>query len=166
MKKKMLSISIFLCSVFILLAQEPIVTAKVNLDSVLLGNKISVRFVIENVPNAELEAPDFVGFNLAGGPNYASSMSMINGDVTQSVTYTYWLEPKDVGQIWIPSAQVKIGDKIIESEPIEINVYHNPDGIIQKPSRERRMDSWFSWPEREVIPKKKDGKKKRKVYRI
>ena len=161
MKKRLLIFGFVLCSVFILLGQEPIFRAKVNLDSVLLGNHLEVSFIVENVANARVEAPSFEGFSIVGGPNYASSMSMINGDVTQSVIHTYWLEPKDVGQYYIGSAQVNAGDTVLETSPIEINVYHNPDGVVQKPQKDRAGESFFQWSDPTPLPKKKPKKRGR-----
>jgi BatD DUF11 like domain len=169
MKKSILSITLVCCSVYILLGQQPIFTATVNLDSVLLGNYIEVTFQVENVANAKIEAPNFDGFNVVSGPNFSSSMQVINGDVTQKVSQSYWLEPKDVGQYFIPPAQVKNGEEWLQTEAIEINVFHNPDGIVQEaPKRNReREDFWFQWPERQApAPPQEKPKKKRKTYRI
>jgi BatD DUF11 like domain len=168
-QKKLLSITLAFCSVYILLGQKPIFTATVNLDSVLLGNYIEVTFQVENVANAKIETPNFEGFNLVGGPNFSSSMQVINGDVTQKVSQSYWLEPQDVGQYFIPPAQVKNGEEWLQTEAIEINVYHNPDGIVQEaPKRKKeREDFGFQWPERQApkLPQDKP-KKRRKTYRM
>ena len=155
----------FICGLMISLAgQAPAFTVKVDLDSVLLGNYVEVTFTVEQVPNARIEAPSFEGFRVVSGPNYASSMQMINGEVTQSVSTSYWLEPKDVGQYFVGVAQVDTGDEMLETTPVEINVFHNPDGVEQRPLKERSSDGWFDWSPPQ--PKKAKPKKKRKVYRI
>ncbi len=166
MKKSMLTTAGILCFIFSLFAQEPTISTTVDLDSVLLGNHLTLSITVENAANAQVDPPVFEGFRLLGGPNYASSMSMINGAVTQSVTYSYLLEPKDVGQFYINSVQIKVGDSVLESDPIEINVYHNPDGIIQQPQKQNRMDRWLPWSSPMPSPTPQKPKKKRKRYRL
>ncbi|MFK7806799.1 MAG: BatD family protein [Saprospiraceae bacterium] len=168
MKKELLTIALVICSIFMLSGQEAKFTAKVNMDSVLLGNAIEVTFKVENLSNAKIEAPAFEGFNVVSGPSYSTSMQVINGDMTQSASNTYWLEPKDVGQFYIMPAQVESGNTLLETQPIEINVYHNPDGIVQTPKKEKIADDfWFQWPDRSAKPEpKKKTKKKRKTYRL
>ncbi len=167
MKKGLLTMTLVLCSAFILLGQDAVFSAKVNMDSVLIGNYIEVTFKVENVSNAKIEAPNFRGFKVVGGPNYSSSMQVINGDMTQSVSNTYWLEPTEVGQYFIEPASVSNGEELLETPPIEINVYHNPDNIVQNAPQQQQDDFWFSWPDRKATPKKKKKvKKKRKTYRL
>lgn len=150
--------------------QEPVFTAEVSLDSVLLGNRLELTFKLENTQNGEIVPPDFEGFNLLGGPNYSSMMSMVNGTVTQSKSYTYILEPKDIGNYFIPPVSVTVDDKVLETAPIEIIVLPNPDGIIQQPQqREREMNSWFFDYEPPIFQERKPKskpKRKRKIYRI
>ena len=165
MKKALLTTTLTLCSVFILLGQSPAFTAEVSIDSVLMGNYIEVTFKVENVANARIVPPDFSDFKVVGGPNVSSSMQVINGDVTQSVANTFWLEPKDVGQFYIGSAQVEHEGALLETAPIEINVYHNPDGVVQTPKQKKSDDFWMEWPDRNMEPKPK-VKKKRKTYRL
>jgi len=168
MKKRTFIFVLVCCSVFTLLGQEAKFTAKVNMDSVLLGNYIEITFKVENVASAKIEVPNFDGFKVVSGPSYSSSMQVINGDMTQSISNTYWLEPTEVGQYFIEPAQVKNGEEVLETAPIEINIYHNPDGIVQEvPQQQSQSDFWFSWPERRADPKpKKKVKKKRKTYRL
>jgi len=147
MKKRLSIIALIFCSSFILFGQKATLTAKVSMDSVLLGNHIEVTFQVENVSNAKIQTPDFQDFHVVGGPSYSSSMQVINGDMTQSVSNTYLLEPKDVGQFYIGPAQVDSGEELLETAPIEINVYHNPDGVVQTPPQKKRDDFWFQWPD-------------------
>ncbi len=153
-------------------AQDVKFTASVSSDSVLFGNHIRVTFSIENGNAKNFEAPNFQGFNIVGGPNQSSSMSMVNGLTTQSMSYSYFIEPTEEGQFFIEPAIVEIDGNIFETEPIEIKVVPNPEGIIQHPEQRRSrsfnsFDSFFdrSFPPREEQQKKKP-KKKRKIYKI
>lgn len=166
---------------------------RISNDSILMGNYFEVAFTIENASIKKFEAPDFEGFNIISGPNQSSSMVMNNGTVAQSLTYSYYLEPLDIGNYYIQPAFVDTGEDIIESAPLEVIVLDNPDGIIQGPQQRNRKDlfnseiffggadffgdfdifqdffeqrkSPFSQPIPKEQPKSK-SKKKRKVYKL
>ncbi len=168
---------------------EPEFLVEVSKTSVLLGNYIEVVFTLKNASGNNFEAPTFKGFDIVGGPNQSSSFSMMNGVTTQSMSYSYYLQPKDIGNLFLEPAFINADGKTLETQPIEIIVLENPDGIIEKPKRnDSRMelfnfpnddffnmpmpDDFFNLPERktpkelEEEKKKKDGKKKRKIYKI
>ena len=164
-----------------MLAQEEArFTIEVSSDSILLGNYFEVKFTLENAKGSNFEPPTFSEFFLKGGPNTASSMSIINGEVTQTITYSYYLEPKDIGNFWVEPASIMVDDKVLETQPIEVVVFPNPDGIKQQlpqnQSFEFRFDGFdFPMPEIEIpegeqLPEKKEvekkKKKKRKTYKI
>lgn len=110
-------------------------TVEVSNDSILLGNYIEVKFTIENATVKNFEAPNFDGFNIVSGPNQSSSMMISNGAVSQTVTYSYYIEPVEVGNYYIQPAFVDTEEEALESLPLEVFVVDNPDGIIQQPSQ-------------------------------
>ncbi|MCH2084006.1 MAG: BatD family protein [Saprospiraceae bacterium] len=178
MKPKLILFLMGFLFVGILTAQENAkFSVSISTDSILLGNYFVVNFTLENVEGKEFNPPIFKEFIVISGPNTSSSFSMINGEVKQSVSYTYYLEPKDIGSYFIEPASIRIEDKVLETDIVEINVFPNPDGIKQDPQNpfqqrfEFKMDDLFSFPELEPhnTPKpqpKKKKKKKRKTYKI
>lgn len=152
-------------------AQEANFSVQISSDSVLMGNRLKVTFSIENAKATDFSAPEFEGFAVLSGPNVSSSFSMINGKVSQSATYTYYLEPIDIGNYYIAPASVQIEDKVLETAPLEVLVLPNPEGIIQQPKEQShpRMDLFQDFPPRrnyELLPSQKKKKKKRKVYKL
>lgn len=165
-------------------AQENVkFSVEVSNDSILMGNYFKVKFSLENAKGDQFVAPIFEGFNVISGPNFSSSMSIMNGEMSQSVSYTYYLEPKDIGNFYIQPASINVGEDVLETQPLEVMVVPNPDGIKQKieePNQygNRFKDFWgprfkeFRSPrmqpkdklEKEKEPKKK--KKKRKIYKM
>lgn len=71
-------------------------------------------------------APAIKNFSLLSGPNQSqsSSMQIINGQVTQSVDYsfTYILEASQEGNFTIPPATVTVGGKNYQSNSVTIKV--------------------------------------------
>ncbi len=136
-------------------------TVTVSTDSILMNNYFEVKFTLENAKGSNFEAPDFSPhFKVVSGPNHSTSMSIINGDVTQSMTITYYLEPQEIGAYYILPANVRTGDKVLETAPLEVVVIPNPDGIKQAlPSQQdRKQFEWgnffdFSFPGfQEIMP--------------
>ena len=172
-------------------------TVEVSTDSILMDNYFEVKFTLDNASGQNFEAPDFSSdFNVVSGPNFSTSMSIMNGEATQSMTITYYLEPKEVGAYYIEPASVEASGEILETAPLEVMVVPNPEGIKQSPPR--RNDSFHfdfgspfdmgkdfpgfdmempffdlkTWPEMPVPPQPSPGqkaapkKKKRKTIRI
>jgi hypothetical protein len=121
-------------------------TVEVSTDSVLFGNYFQVKFSLENASGSEFRPPAFDEFEVMSGPNMSSSFSMSNGRITQSVAYTYYLKPREVGNYYIQPASIKAGYKILETDAKEVLVVPNPDGVIQNPEPRQKqgmMDDWF-----------------------
>lgn len=153
--------------------KAPKFTVELSADSILMGNHFMVRFTLENAEGENFEPPSFSEFFIVNGPAVSSSFSMINGEFSRSVTYTYYLEPKDVGNYYIQPASISVGADIIETQPVEIMVVPNPDGIKVQPeqreSKEWRFDSFgdfpFPRPHSQEEPKE-TPKPKRKTYKL
>lgn len=172
---------------------EPIFSIEVSNTEVLLGNYIEVRFTLKNANGQKFEAPNFRDFDIVSGPNQSSSFSMINGETTQSISFTYFLQPKNIGNFYLEPAFIEADGETLETQPIEIIVLENPDGIIEKPQQKmpNQMELFNSpshdlfdfpmnldifpelrvFPKIEITPKSKEkkknkSKKKGKVYKI
>lgn len=190
----LLLIGFFLASQVGLAQEDAKFSVKVSMDSILYGNYFQVVFSLENAKGQDFQAPAFEDFYVKSGPNMSSSFSMVNGEVSQSISYTFYLEPKDVGNYYIQPASIAVGESMLETEPVEIMVVPNPEGLIQKQPQEDRMSDFFRGfgndrmpgfkdfqlefddPNRSLQPQeqtpgqgdktKKKKKKKRKIYKI
>jgi len=127
---------------------EPHFSIEVSNTEVLLGNYIEVTFILKNAKGQKFEAPNFKNFDIVGGPNQSSSFSMMNGKTTQSISYTYYLQPKEIGNFYLEPAFIEADGLTMETQPIEILVLENPDGIIQKPKQQtpNHLDIFDSAP--------------------
>jgi len=79
------------------------------------------------------------------------SFSLINGVSTQSVSYTYFLEPKAIGVFYIQPASIESGGEVLETLPIQIKVAPNPDNIKQEPERNTSRFR-FGWDDFDLMP--------------
>jgi hypothetical protein len=157
-------------------------SVEISNDSILMGNMFKVVFTLAEGQGNDFQAPRFTGFDVVSGPNVSSSFSMMNGQTNQTVSYTYYLKPIDVGNYYIEPASIAVNGAILETIPKEVTVVPNPDGIIQEPERQANdpfnfrfeMDDfpWPQFPSLEFdIPEfderpKEAPKKKRKTYKL
>ena len=139
--KTWFTLLISLSIVFRLDAQT--LTHEVSSDSILLGNYFIYEIELTNF-DADISPPNLNAFELISGPNTSSSMSFINGDMSSSKKLSWYLRPTELGQYFIEPISVSDKDEILEAEPIEINVYANPDGIIEEPIQNNSMDDFFN----------------------
>jgi len=141
---------------------------EISHDTVLAGNVLHLSFVANNV-SGQFEAPDFDGLNVISGPNTSTSMSMINGTVTQNATYSYSVYLEEIGEIIIPPAFFETSEGTLETEPTSIIVLPNPEGIIEQPPSQSGIFN-FSFPPKARKKKKENKtqskKKKRKLKKI
>ncbi len=111
------------------------VSATVSTDSILLGNYFILTISSEEDVD-EVDLPNLEDFDIVSGPNISSSMQIINGDVTSKKSWSYHLQPKDYGSFYIEPIKVLGNSESYYTEPLEINVYPNPDNIIQNQSND------------------------------
>lgn len=142
---------------------------EISNDSILLGNYFEVTFRLENAEGKNFTAPPFDEFQVVGGPNYSSSYSMVNGEVSQSAAYSFQLAPKDVGNYYLQPASIQVGEEVLETEVLEILAVPNPDGIIQRPPN-NQLNFPFDWGSSPFPSLPSDStklkKKKRKTYKL
>ena len=149
------SFSIYLVMIsFIMQAQDMSFTTSINPDTVLLGNYFEVTFTLENARGQNFVPPLFEDFSVLSGPNQSSSFSMVNGEVSQSLSVSYFLEPGEIGTYTIDVATIDVADETFETLPLEVIVVQNPRGLQLMP-RNKKEDK-----------KVAKRKKKRKQYKI
>ena len=133
MRDYLLVIILCLGSLALLQGQDVVFKQELSYDTVYIGNALQVKYSIQNA-NGDFQAPEFDGFVIVSGPNVSSQFSMINGAVTQSASYSYFLQPETTGIYTLAPAVLANGDNQWSTEAIEITVLANPDGIRQDPS--------------------------------
>lgn len=145
---------------------QPDFRVETDRTELLDGHFLRVSFVLENGNNPEFSAPDFGAWTVVGGPSVSTNMSIINGVVRKSQTWTYRLRPPGAGNFYVPPATLTDGDRTWETEPLEIIVAPNPDGVPPPASAAPRRDfgDFFNAPR--TTPDPRRTRKKRKIYRI
>ncbi len=100
---------------------------KSSVDRTTVGQneRFQVYFVFSGSNTNNLRnfsPPNFQGFKILSGPNQSTSMQIINGQMSSSVTYSYFLAAAEPGEYTINSASINLGSTVYKTDPIKIKV--------------------------------------------
>ena len=117
-------------------------SVEIAYDTVGLEEQIEVKYTLKNTKAvAPFATPAFDGFQLLAGPMTSQSMSIINGDMTQSISYTFILKPTDLGVYNIISTSIETEEGVLITDDVALIVvekvdrprYNNPSNAFQDP---------------------------------
>jgi BatD DUF11 like domain len=146
-------------------------TMSVSSDTVGMNGGLEVTFTLENAQTKQFNPPNFDGFE-AQGPSTASSMSFMNGDMSQKISYTYYLTPKTQGNFVIGKATVETDGKTLETESknvVVVDFYEAPKRRNQNRNpffNDDDNDFPRAFPRERAMPRpqKPDAQDKKKKY--
>ena len=125
MKRKILLLSIFLLSTWIVRADEPVRFTASAPSTVILDKPFQLVYSV-NASCKDLRPPEIRNFDVLAGPfeSHSSSMQIINGrsSSTVSVSYTYTLQAQKTGTYTIPSASIFVSNQKYTSNGVSIKV--------------------------------------------
>ncbi len=100
--------------------------ARVSKTRLSSDERLRVSFTIRsnttNIKPRHFTPPDFKGFYKIMGPSTSQEVSIINGDVSSSFTYSYILQPAKTGTLTIGPAYVNVGEKRYSTQAVKITV--------------------------------------------
>jgi hypothetical protein len=107
-----------------------VVSADVTLNATVDKNQVGLndRFVYtievsgKSTSLPKPQFPNFENFTVLSGPNTSTNIQFINGAMSSSNTYTFYLSPQKEGKFVIPEATLDVDDETISSNTIEISV--------------------------------------------
>src|SRR5687768_5098885 len=98
-------------------------SASTNDRTIGKNEYLQVQFTVENAANVEsITPPGFKNFAVVSGPNHQSSMSVVNGNIKQSLSIGFILQPLATGNFTIGAATAKADGKEYRSSPVRIQV--------------------------------------------
>ena len=96
-------------------------TATASNTTVTVGDQIQITFQLQG-NGRNFQAPNFADFNVLMGPSQSTSMQIMNGSMTQSISYTYVIQTVKEGVFKIPAATIETEGKRMVSNSLTINV--------------------------------------------
>jgi archaellum component FlaG (FlaF/FlaG flagellin family) len=121
-------------------AQAPTFTAQVSSNQVSIDEQFQVSFSL-NGSGKNFQAPALNDFTVLSGPNQSSSVQIVNGSMSQSISYTYYLMPKNQGTFTIGSASIVVDGKTLKSNPVKITVSKGSANGSQKSDNSESIES-------------------------
>lgn len=103
------------------MAQAPFLSGTANKCTVSGNEQFQISYTL-NTSGKNFRSPDFSDFLVLSGPNQSTSMQYINGSFSQSVTFSFILQPKGEGAFKISPATVEVEGKRIASNVINMTV--------------------------------------------
>jgi uncharacterized membrane protein len=116
------------------------------------GEQFQVTYTL-NTNGSGLVSPSFPDFDLLGGPSQSTNMSIVNGAMSQSVSFTYYLRAKKEGTFTIKPAKIKVNGVEIESNNLTITVTKADPAAAQRRQQQQRQQMFdpfadpFGFPE-------------------
>lgn len=105
----------------LLAAQAPFLAGTASKSTVAVGEQFQVTFSL-NTNGRSFQGPDLRDFVVLSGPNQSTNMQFVNGNISQSISFSYYLQPKAVGNYKIGPASIEVEGKRIASNVIQVAV--------------------------------------------
>lgn len=122
LKKWLLTVGCLLTGIVMLYAQGAQFTTEVSSNHVGIGEPFRIQFTINNASHISgFQAPSFRGFEVLS-QSQSQSTSIINGKVSQSITYEFILQASAEGRFTIGGASARIDGSQAQSNPVTISV--------------------------------------------
>jgi hypothetical protein len=91
-------------------------------STVVQGSQFQLAYSINTQKVKDFRMGSTTDFDILMGPSRSSQFSMVNGETSSSITYTYVLRGKKEGTYTIPPATITAGGKTLESNSVTIKV--------------------------------------------
>jgi hypothetical protein len=116
-------------------AQNGTFVASVDRATVGTGDRFEVSFAVSGsdvngVKN--FKPPNFNPFVVLSGPNQSTNMQFVNGQMSGSVTYTYYLYARQTGKYSIGAASVEYKGTTLQTQQVQIEVVQGKPQTQQK----------------------------------
>jgi len=96
--------------------------ASTDAKQVVEDGYFQVTYTLNNARGGNFKAPSFKKFKVLNGPSRSMSTTIINGNATQKVSYSYSLQPKKVGKFTLAPATISVNGKVMKSNALLIDV--------------------------------------------
>ncbi len=121
--------NILLILTFMVLGSSGLFSQKFELTAdkttVNQNQRFQVYFTFEGGDGSNLRGfrpPNFENFKIISGPNQSSNISMINGKVSSTITYSYIIVSPNTGKFKIDKATIQYKGEEFESNSLSLNV--------------------------------------------
>jgi hypothetical protein len=119
---KHLSIFLFLIHFCFLGEAQVSFEASTDAKQVIENGYFRITFTLNNAQGTNFTPPSFKNFRVLEGPSRSMSTTIINGNASQKVSFSYSLQPKKVGKFKIAPASIVVNGKSMKTNAVTIDV--------------------------------------------
>ena len=127
-------------------------TASLDRDTIALGESATLSLTFEGGSPKDVPTPNVPGLQIVNAGN-SQNFSIINNQMSSTVTVTYSITPRKTGEFVIPSLVADIGGQRLSSPPLKLTVLppnSPPPEAVNSGSEVAFMK--LTLPEKEVYP--------------
>jgi len=96
--------------------------ASTDAKQVIENGYFQITFTLNNAKGSNFKAPSFKKFKVLNGPNRSMSTTIINGNASQKISYSYSLQPNKIGKFTIAPATIVANGKRMKSNAVKVEV--------------------------------------------
>lgn len=96
-------------------------TASLDRDTISLGEQATLSLSFEGAQPKNVPMPDVPGLQIVNSGN-SQNFSLVNGQMSSTVTVTYSITPRSTGEFTIPAMTVDVNGQRLTSQPLKLNV--------------------------------------------
>lgn len=129
---KNMRLSILIAAIALLLSCYALansVDAYIDQSEAVVGDSVRLSIRVEGDIDETIDLPKVKGLSVSGSGT-STSVSIVNGKMTRTATYQYYLHPQNVGAYIIPKIKVKVAGKELFTEPLTL-VVKDAESFIQ-----------------------------------
>ena len=105
-------------------------TAEVSKERMLRNSTVEYNLSLRNAQGERMTPPDFSNFEIIQGPNRSIGTTIINGNATSQMTFSWMLQPKRTGELRIGEAYVVAAGKTYRAPARTITVLEVDDSAL------------------------------------
>lgn len=113
--------------------------AKIDKKKVGLGKTVTVTYTLDG-DGDNFKAPVFDGFSIMSGPNQSSSLSIINGNYSQTMSISYVLRSNQEGTFTFDAAQIEVDGELLPSNELTVEVIKGYTGSPNKGRKQQQRN--------------------------
>ncbi len=163
MKKIILFIMGLIFALNLSAQQDIIFSANIDKDTLRIGEVFKIEFALEGGSFNNVEIPNFDGFEIVSGPYQSMETQIVNGAISQRISYGFRLRPTRSGQLIIQPATAQVKGETIMIDPVRLYVLNEKVDPNYTPNVQEEFFD-LSFPPTPTPPT--PPKKKRKTIKI
>ena len=139
------------------------VRSEVDATRIGLEDQLQLTITVDGASAPDqVPPPPLSNLRVVGGPSVSTQMSLVNGNLSQSRSWTYWLQPAAAGPAEVGAVRVRIGSGEETAPAVAIEVVAG--SVKPRPPAQRTMDPFARDPLDELFGRARGRAQEPRVF--